>query len=1051
MKTVWYKNFHRLIPVFPLLLLVPAVLHAATGKITGRVVDAQTGDPLPGATVVIDTTWIGGQPVRLDTRFGAATNAEGYFFILNVPVGVYNIKASMVGYAPMIQTKVIVDVDRTVTVNFKLTSSAIEMAAVEVTWQRDVIQPDVASTQEIIHTQRIEEIPLVRVDEFVGKLKGIELVDNAEGHGLSVRGGAIRETDVRIDGISLQDPRSENSYLALNSTAIEQLQVLTGGFEAKYGGIQSGLVNVVTKEGSRERFNMSLKLDITPGGHRKFFGVNPWSDESPIYEVFAGKYAMNGIRTKADSEAVPPEFWGFKGWNDPRTGTYPELPRGVRLTPEQKLTLWKIRHPQYAFANKPDVYLEGTITGPLPGENIPLLGWYLGRTTFLLSYKYENSQFAFPLGPRDSYIDWNTQIKLTSTLLPSLKLSVEGMYAKVSSLNEGRASTYGGALVDPSSSFNFLNNTANAVRRQASLIGGSDGFYQLFNKSRLQFYDQRYVIGGFRLTHTLSPKAFYNLSFQFGYTDHKLAPFALDTTKPNAWIYIDGYRFMNVPQGGTPNASTNWAMDELNMFWLYGGTQRDDSSYSWVGQIRGDFVAQLGMHNQVEAGFSTKLTYLHVYGGTWYQSERMWTPDLWQYYTVTPIEAGIYLQDKLEFQGMIANAGVRVDYFNPNKRGFIVTSPPDPAYTAFYNTIYMNLPGAWGSYQRWLIYKDMLEDPPGWPRSDNRVQVKISPRLSVSFPVTVNSKLYFNYGHFYQRPPVSFLYDLTIYPAEVTVPTPGLSMGRTVSYEFGYEQRFLQDFLFNVTFYYKDVRNQPLSQTFINYYHDNLVTQYVPDGYRDIRGVELRLERTFGRFVTFWANYDYMLQSTGQSGLQRIYENRLEAKDEQRTANITTTIPLPRAHVNLNLHTPSNWGPGIFGFQPLSSMYLNLFFEWRSGGKMLWNPQEPDIKKQQWVDIVDYSNVDLRASKVFKSAFGDVEIVLTIQNLLNQKRLETGNMLRSQLDEYKNSLHLPFNEGEKKGNDKWGEWDKPYIKLGWWQAPLFLNPRRVLLGLRVNF
>lgn len=1031
--------------------------YAAGGKVTGKVVDAQTGEPLPGATIMVDTVWMGGKPIRLDTRLGAVSDPSGQFFILNVPPGVYNIKSSMVGYTPLVQAKVSIETDRTITVNFKLTSAAIMAKTVEVVWEGEVIRPDVASTQEVIQTQRIEEMPVTRVDEFVGKLKGIELVDGADGHGISVRGGALRETDVRLDGQSLQDPRSEISYISLNSTTIQELQVLTGGFEAKYGGIQSGLLNVVTKEGSREKYNISLKFDMTPGGHQKFFGENLWGPGSIIREVFTGKYAMNGIQTHDDSLAVPSQFWGFKGWNHKRggrwdVGTYPDLPTGytTKLTPDQKIEIWKMHHPQYNVGTRPDIYGEGAITGPLPGADISGLGWYLGRTTFLLGFKYESSQFAFPVGPRDSYIDWNGQLKLVSLLTPTTKLSIDGMYASVSSINEGSASTYGGALVEASSSFNFLNNTQNAVRRQAQLIGGAN-LDQIYNKSRFQFYDQRYITGGARLTNTLSPTSFFTVNAQFGYNDHKLKPFELDTSSAAAFFWVDSLRFLNVPAGGSPNASTNFGYDELNMFRMYGGTQRDDSSYSWSAALSGDFTAQLGSHNQIEAGVSGKLTYLHVYGGTWLQSQRMWSPDLWQYYNVTPIELGAYAQDKLEFQGMILKAGLRLDVFDPDKAGFIVTNPPDPAYAGFYNSVYSNLPGGQFSYERWLTYRDLLANPPGWPESSSKIQVKLSPRLAVSFPVTVNSKLYFNYGHFYQRPPVSFLYNLVLYPNGATIPTPGLEMGRTVSYEFGYEQRFLQNFLVNVAFYYKDVRNQPLSQTFYSYYQDNVVTQYVPGGYRDIRGVEARFERSVGRFVTFWANYDYMIQSSGQTGVSKIYENQIDQKDVLRSANVTTTTPLPRAHINFNLHSPSEWGPEIVGVQPLSDIFVNLFWEWRSGGQMLWNPTEPDVKKWQWLDVVNYSNMDLRASKMFKFGVMNLELVLTIQNVLNQKRLEVGNMSTSQLDAYKNSLHLPFYSGDKKGNDKWGEWDKDYIKILWPQAPLFLNPQNILLGVRIVF
>ncbi len=1061
-------RFRILLTLAAALILLSGVVDRADaqgrGKITGTILDAESGQPLPGSNVMIDTVWIGGNPVAFDGMLGAASDLNGEFVILNVPPGVYNLKASMMGYATVVQSHVVVDANRTINVSFSLPATVIEIGVVEVVWERPVIQSDVAGTQEIIYVQRIEEVPLVRVSEFFDRMKGIELVATNEGMGLSVRGGLIRETDIRIDGISLRDPRTENSYLTLNSTTIQQVQVMTGGFEAKYGGIQSGLVNIVTREGMRDRYTLSLKVDMTPGSQDRFFGKNPWASDSPIYEVFAGKYAMNGIRTAADSAAVPSIFWGFRGWNDPSTGTYAELPEGATLTPEQKLELWKLRHPQYRVGGRPDVFVEGSLSGPVPGSGIPLFGAYADKTTFLLGFKYEDSPFAFPLGPRDSYIDWNSQLKLTTRITPSMKLSVDGLYAKIASLNEGRASNYGG-LLDISASFGHLNNTNVGVRRQAQLIGG-ESIFQIYNKSRLQYFDKRFILGGVQLNHSITPRSYYNLSARFAYTDNKLAPFELDTTRADAWLTVGGHRFLNVPQGGSPNASTNFGFDELGMFRMYGGTQRDDNSYSWVAEFTGDYVAQFGRHNQVETGFSVSYNLLHVESGTWLQSERMWTPDIWQYYDAKPLEIGAYLQDKLEFEGMIATVGFRMDYFKSNRKSFEFGHPLDPAFAEFYNDIYLNLPGDWGSYERWVAYRELLGNPPGWEGEESKSQVKLSPRMGVSFPVTMSSKLYFNYGHFYQRPSISFLYNTAIGPGWTSVPAPNLPLGRTVSYEFGYEQSFFESFLFNVTFYYKDVRNLPLSQTYVSWYRDNNVTSFVADRYMDTRGIEFRLERRFGRFISFWANYDYMLQSAGQTGLQRIYENRLDASDEKRTANISTNIPVPRANINLNLRTPSDWGPSIGSMTPFADIYVNVLFEWRSGGRFLWNPEEPDVKRQQWVDIVDYSNIDLRASKNFKYPWGNFEVVMTVQNLLNTKRLAIGNMTSEQLGVYRNSLKLSFYEGENKGEDQWGEWDKPHIReatgwfqtlpdgtpdpRGWYTAPLFLNPTRIILGVRFN-
>ena len=294
----------------------------------------------------------------------------------------------------------------------------------------------------------------------------------------------------------------------------------------------------------------------------------------------------------------------------------------------------------------------------------------------------------------------------------------------------------------------------------------------------------------------------------------------------------------------------------------------------------------------------------------------------------------------------------------------------------------------------------------GWPRTPDRVQAYVSPRLGVSFPITEKSKMYFNYGHFYQRPAISFMYNLAIYPGSVTVPTPNLTMGKTVSYEFGYEQIVPLDILFNVTAYYKDVTNEPLVREFINYYHDNIVDQYFPDAYSDVRGFELRLERPIGNWVTFSAMYHYMIQSSGETGLAKVYENLLEASDALRSADLTTTQPIPRANVNLNLHSPNDFGPSIGEFNLLGSIYLNFFFEWHAGGQMLWNPQEPDMKNWIWVDRVNYWNIDFRGSKSFTVGPTTYELVVTIQNLTNNKWLIPENMLRTQYDASK-SLFAP--------------------------------------------
>jgi len=119
-------------------LCLPGILFGANGKVTGRVYDADTREPLPGANVVIDYILMDGKEVLLEAKPGAAADREGYYVILNVPPGTYNIRASMIGYRTLTQEHVRVNADRTITLDFALTATVLEQAAVEVVAQREV-------------------------------------------------------------------------------------------------------------------------------------------------------------------------------------------------------------------------------------------------------------------------------------------------------------------------------------------------------------------------------------------------------------------------------------------------------------------------------------------------------------------------------------------------------------------------------------------------------------------------------------------------------------------------------------------------------------------------------------------------------------------------------------------------------------------------------------------------------------------------------------------------------------------------------------------------
>ena len=613
-------------------IIISASALAGVGKITGKVVERKTGEPALAASIVLTHVMQNGKETPLPVAMGATTDASGYYVILNVPPGEYTIKTSSIGYATLITKGIKVEPDRTIKLDLIIEESTVGLNEIVVTAKQEVIKADVSGTQELISADKIAVLPIVRVDEYFGKLKGVLLSSSSEGYGLVIRGGAIRETDIRLDGNSLQDPRSGNSYLGFNSTSINEIQVITGGFQAKYGGVRSGLLDVKTKDGSRDRFTASIKTDFTPKGQYRFFGSNPYSI---IYDVYAGQYAWTGV--PSGDRSIPQEIADFKGWKASTTGDLRVLDT------MQRFELWKLQHPYRSVADKPDYSIEGTFTGPV---------LYVPNTTFLAGFKYENSQFAVPIGPRSNYEEWNAQLKLTSTF-EQYKISVNGFLAKIFSNASGLSSSY-----DASQRSGYLNqNSPDAVNRQMSMIAGNSVF-NIFNKSRVQEFEQTYGMGGVRLTYVPNSKLFYTLDFQMGYTGQDINPLLMDMNKDSTENYFylysniakKWYRFYSA-DAGLPGGSNNPTLDPMGKFFTYGGGGYADSSKAYSYKIIGDLTWQANPNNEVQAGFSINHQRINVYAGSWDQSALAFTPNSWKYYKATPLEIGLYVQDKLEFEG----------------------------------------------------------------------------------------------------------------------------------------------------------------------------------------------------------------------------------------------------------------------------------------------------------------------------------------------------------------------------------------------------------------
>lgn len=232
------RLFSTLIVVEFLLLMISQVNAGTRGKIAGFVKDASTGEILPGVNVFIE-----------GTTLGAATNLSGRYFILNVPAGVYTLKAQMIGYTPVTVSNVKVSVDLTTTIDFELSSEVLDLGqSVEIVAERPLIRNDITSSQSYVSAEEIQEMPVENVNDVLRLQAGVTVDADGETH---IRGGRTNEILYMIDGIPVNDPfvgGMDNVYVPSN--AIEEMVTTSGTYNAEYGDAMSGVVNIVTKEGS---------------------------------------------------------------------------------------------------------------------------------------------------------------------------------------------------------------------------------------------------------------------------------------------------------------------------------------------------------------------------------------------------------------------------------------------------------------------------------------------------------------------------------------------------------------------------------------------------------------------------------------------------------------------------------------------------------------------------------------------------------------------------------------------------------------------------------
>ncbi len=950
------------------LLTVAYLFAGTTGKISGRVTDAKTGEPLPGVNVFLEGT----------TR-GAASDVDGYYYIINVNPGTYTLKATFVGYADHVVKEVIVQSDLTTEVNIKMRPEVMTTEEVVVVAEKPVIQKDVAASQKNISSREIQALPVTTVEEVVGLQAGVT-------SGLGIRGSESNEALFVIDGISLRDTRNNEPITEVPLSALEEISVQAGGFGAEFNNVRSGVVNVVSKEGESDQYSGVLTVKAKPA-QPKHFGISPYDRNSFWMRPYLDPDVMwTGTKSGAWDEYTRRQYPDFDGWHTVSERTLNDDDPNNDLTPEAARRLFLWQHRKQGDIKKSDYNIDGGFGGP-----VPFISKDLGNLRFYASYKRERNMYLFELAT-DALSTESYMLRLTSDLTETMKLSLFGLYNET----KGTASSRSGGT----GMFSSAWGVANAVER----VGFTAPWRIYTNTYFSQAKRYSHTLSA-KLTNVIGPNTFWEARLIKIGRNYFTGPGSVrDTTKK--YEIFDDYYVNEAPFGFEREAVFS-VEGRLGM----GGAVsvgRDSSTISNI-IAEFDFTSQINRHHQIKTGL--EFTYEQYDMGFGMVNYFLPEGNTWTSIDQNPFRASVYLQDKIEYEGFIANLGIIADYFNSNGKWFDV----NPFNREFFSDSYSP------------------EEEEEFKTEEAESRLTFSPRLAISHPITENSKLFFNYGHYRQMPTSERFYRVQrdIRDKLDFIGNPTIPLAKTVSYELGYDHALFDQYLLRLAAYYKDIKDQEYWVRYISFDGKVNYSKLTNQSYEDIRGFEVDLTKRFGDWITGNVNYEYRVGTAGHFGTARVYENPAEQRQfERQNPEQFKPRPQPRMKSYIDLHTPQKFGPKYGEQRPLSNWHFNFISNWTAGNWFTWNPN--NVKGIQYnVQWNDYYNVDLRITKTFPFSNFDLKFFADINNVFNFKHF-SGVSFYDNFDYefYMKSLHLPseitdeLGYGNIPGDDQPGDYRK---------------------------
>lgn len=678
---------------------LPNTAHAQTGKLAGLVTESDNGDPLPGTTVLLEET---GQ--------GTAADAQGRYTIIGITPGVYRVRFSFVGFSTTVIENVRVTSDRTTTLDMALSTTAVGGGEVVVVAERPVVDPNQTTSRSLVSKEEIQRLPVGTLEDVISSTS-----NSYKGF---VRGSRRFETKTIIEGIDISDSfyslsqgagattvestnygtanrlgETSASIMDINPEGVEEVTVNTGATGAQYAAGSGGVVAVTLAEG-RGPIRGSFSARVSPSISA------PGPDSLGIYRDAADYFAdLDGQRSAADPN-------------------------------QAKIALYSWDEQKYAMGDDPEFDVRFNLGGSITDK------W-----TFSTSGQFFQTNGYLPNYFRRRV---NGQLKSSYMISANTRLTAVG-------------------IIDDQGRWGNWNN-----RNYTELFR--------FNLESVAQNDIGSYIGSLKLTQIFSPTSYLDVQVyrtfnqvRYGYPDDNGNGFTevgekgdfIDFRDPNVVSQYIGISNSALPpeQGGRDEVNdprmfidiVTDSFSESGIFLPNGRRYRlgrpspfSESRLSATNAFKADYTNQVTYNHLLRTGFEFKLRTFELHSVNGSTGPGVYLNDVNEPFRVNdyerkPWELALYIADRMEYAGLIVNAGLRVEIIDRDAQQINDYFYPFQADTI---TVAGN--------QLARHYFDRGDDVP--------IDVLWNPSIGISHPIGSKASMYFSYARSQQLLPYNELY-----------------------------------------------------------------------------------------------------------------------------------------------------------------------------------------------------------------------------------------------------------------------------------------------------